>query len=190
MLRTLVRRRTTKLFAVLAGCLLFVVLVWLLPFARFFFPTQSSQVLETREFRKGENRVVITAYAEKNSFVPGAYYVFEWIDNSNKRHEIMTFRHDDRVPISERSVFFLNERIAYVFMGWMYAITTDGGKNWSVWTAERDLPHWQCCNYRLITDVTLGSDGLGVMRLNPIKDRDGEVSELHTVDYGKHWRAE
>jgi len=72
-------------------------------------------------------------------------------------------------------------------MGWMFAVTTDGGATWSVWDAKKDLPNWQCCNYGLIKDVRLDSKGTGVMILNPIPQRRGEVPELHTNDFGRHW---
>ncbi len=41
---------------------------------------------------------------------------------------IVTFRHDDQVPMPRENVRFVNEHIAYAFMGWKYVITTDSGK--------------------------------------------------------------
>ena len=72
-------------------------------------------------------------------------------------------------------------------MGWMYAVTTDGGVNWSVWSAKSDLPGWECCNYGLIQDVQFAPDGAGTMRLSVIDPRRGEVPELYTRDYGRSW---
>ncbi|HMG72320.1 MAG TPA: hypothetical protein VK582_02375 [Pyrinomonadaceae bacterium] len=185
--------KTTRWLLVLGGCLaigiIIGLLLWILPFLPFFFPKPSETILETSEFQRGERKIVVTAYAEKNSFVPGAYYSFEAIDGSNHRVPIMTFRHDDPVPINKKGVVFLNGDIAYVFMGWMYAVTTDGGSSWQVWSADKDLPGWKCCNYDLIEDVHLASDGTGRMRLNPIPQRQGEVPELQTKDYGRHWSA-
>lgn len=120
--------------------------------------------------------------------VAGAYYVFRSSPtNSNNWVEVMTFRHDDPVAIPREQVRFVNDRIGYLFMGWKYAVTTDGGANWSSWSAEKDLPNWQCCNYGLIKDVRLKPDGTGVMTLNPIPQRRGEVPALYTNDYGQHW---
>lgn len=99
----------------------------------------------------------------------------------------MTFRHDDRVGIPKDQVRFVSNKIGYVYMGWMYAVTKDAGASWSVWDAKKDLANWQCCNYGLIRDVSIGFDGTGVMRLNPIPQRRGEVPELHTKDFGQHW---
>ena len=73
-------------------------------------------------------------------------------------------------------------------MGWMYAVTNDGGANWKVWDATTDLPDWQCCNHNLISEVDLTVGGEGVMTLNPIEGRKGEVSKLRTIDYGHTWK--
>ena len=99
----------------------------------------------------------------------------------------MLFRHDDPVPIPRQQVRFANNDTAYVFMGWMYAVTTDSGKTWSLWNAEKDLQGWQCCNYGLIIDVVMLPDGSGTMSCNAIPKRAGEVAQLETHDFGRHW---
>jgi hypothetical protein len=145
-------------------------------------------VIESWETSGPTLQVRVDAHSEQNTFVPGAYYVFRSAPkDSNAWHDVMTFRHDDPVAIPRDSVRFVDDRTAFVFMGWMYAVTTDGGANWSVWDAGHDLPNWQCCNYGLITDVQLNADGTGTMALNPIKNRRGEVPLLRTKDFGRHW---
>ena len=143
--------------------------------------------METWETTNKTLNIRVTAYEERGVLLPGTYYVFESATDSNSWREIMTFRDDDRPKIPRDQVRLVNDQIGYVFMGWMYAVTTDGGTNWSVWNAEKDLPRWQCCNYRLIQEVHVASNGLGVMTLKPIPQRPGEVPELHTNDYGRHW---
>jgi len=148
-------------------------------------------VLEKWQTENKTFKVRIISYEERGANVNGAYYVFESAAvSTNAWREIVTFRHDDQPKIPADQIRFVNDHIGYLFMGWMYAVTTDAGRNWSVWTAERDLPNWQCCNYGLIRDVTLANDGSGIMRLNPIQGRRGEVPQLRTDDYGRHWRAE
>lgn len=133
-------------------------------------------------------RVRVTAYKETGANVNGAYYRFEATRaGSDDWREIMTFRHDDDPKIPTDQVRYVDNETGYVFMGWMYAVTTDAGRTWSVWSAEKDLAGWQCCNYKLISNVTIESDGRGVMRINPIQGRRGEVSELRTNDYGRNW---
>jgi len=146
-------------------------------------------VIERQQVQNKTFEVRVTSYEEKGAAVNGAYYVFESaMLESNDWHEIVTFRHDDRPKVPVEQVRFVNDQVAYLFMGWVCAVTIDGGITWSVWDAKRDLPDWQCCNYGLIRGVNIADTGRGTMRLNPIQDRRGEVLELRTDDYGKHWR--
>lgn len=155
-------------------------------------PRRSNRIIERWQTTNGTIDVLVTSYSEDNAGLDaGAYYVFESArSGSNQWHKVMLFRHDDPVPIPRAQIRFVSDRIGYVFMGWKYAVTTDNGSTWSVWTAERDLPNWECCNYGLIHDVTMANDGSGVMQLKPIQDRRGEVPELRTKDYGRHWSAD
>jgi hypothetical protein len=148
-------------------------------------------VLEKWQTENKTFKVRVTSYEEKRANVNGAYYVFEaGAVGTNTWREILTFRHDDHPKIPADQVRFVNDQIGYLFMGWVYAVTVDGGNTWSEWDARRDLTHWQCCNYQLIRDVKIAQDGTGIMRLNPIQNRSGEVPELRTIDYGKHWQVE
>jgi hypothetical protein len=123
-------------------------------------------------------------------FVLGAYYVFSSApQGTDTWRTIMTFRHDDPVPIPREQLRIVGENFAYIFIGWMYAVTTDGGRTWSVWDAGKDLPNWQCCNYGLIKEVSVRPDGTGEMILSPIPGRRGEVPKVCTVDFGRHWAA-
>ena len=150
--------------------------------------SRNGKILDKWETRNNSFRVRVISYAEKRGFVPGAYYVFESSPvMSDQWREIMTFRHDDPVPIPRNQVRFVSEQVGYIFMGWMFAVTTNGGSDWSVWHADIDLPGWECCNYKLIKSVTILSDGSGEMILSPIPGRKGEVPTLQTKDYGRHW---
>ena len=155
-----------------------------------FFNPFMGEVVEAWEAPNQAFRVRINQHAERGMIpVAGAYYVFQSAPpGSDSWREVMTFRHDDPVPLPREQVRLINDRVGYVFMGWMYAVTTDGGASWSVWDAGKDLPDWECCNYRLIKDVRFAADGTGVMILDPIPQRRGEVPELHTSDFGRHWR--
>lgn len=145
-------------------------------------------VVESQETHFGGIRVRIDAHHEVGFWIPGQYYVFATrLAGSSQWREIMTFRHDDPVPIPKNNVRFVSDQTAFVFMGWMYAVTTDGGATWTVWDAEADLPNWVCCNYGLIADARIAPDGTGVMTLAPIPHRSGEVPLLRTSDFGRHW---
>src|SRR5260370_12601721 len=73
-------------------------------------------------------------YEENGGFVPGPYYVFRAAPTrSDAWHDFMTFRHDDPVPIPHDRLRFVNDRIAFGFMGWVYALTTDSDATLSLW---------------------------------------------------------
>ncbi|MBA3351999.1 MAG: hypothetical protein H0U23_06160 [Blastocatellia bacterium] len=131
-------------------------------------------------------RIRVTTYAENPGFVPGAYYVFESARlSSTDWHRIAVFRHDDPVPIPRDQIRFISDKIAYVFMGWVYAVTTDAGTNWSVWEAPGKIQ-----NYRLIQDVELRGTGVGTMRCEVIASRGYETQEFKTDDYGRTWERD
>ena len=135
-------------------------------------------------------KIRISEYEEKGALLNGAYYVFESAPlNLDSWKHIMTFRHDDQVGIPKDKTRFVGEQIGYTFMGWVCAVTKDGGATWAVWDAKKDLADWQCCNYALIGDLSISQEGKGVMRLDPIRERTGEVPELRTTDYGQHWNV-
>jgi hypothetical protein len=152
-------------------------------------PSPAEHPTEVAEIPGPAFTIRISAFPENNGgFVPGAYYRFEARPSDSKGWvTAMEFRHDDPVPIPKQNIKFLTSEIAFVFMGWRYSVTTDGGKNWHLWSAETDLTGWKCCNYGLINAVELSQSGKGKMTLNPIEGRAGEVPELVTSDFGRHW---
>lgn len=133
--------------------------------------------------------VRISEFLEEDNWpVSGAYYRFESMPRGGKDWVLaVQVRTDDDVPLPVKNVHFVSTDAGFLFMGWKYAVTTDGGQHWAVWNAERDLPDWQCCNYGLIGNVEMMSSGVGKMTLRPIQGRRGEVDQLFTSDYGRHW---
>jgi hypothetical protein len=145
-------------------------------------------VTDSKRLSNGRAAVRVDRHEEVDVFLPGAYLKFYGKSADNEEWTpLFTFRHDDPIPIPQDCVRFVSADIAYAFVGWYYTVTTDAGHTWSTWKASHYLPNWRCCNYRLIRDVTLSTDGSGSMVLNPIPSRRGEVPELATTDFGKHW---
>ncbi len=132
-------------------------------------PHPAKHAREVVEIPGPEFAVRISAFPEENGGpVAGAYYRFESLPSSSKNWVTsMEFRHDDPVPIPRENVRFMPPKSAYVFMGWKYAVTTDGGEHWRLWNAETDLAGWRCCNYGLIQQVELEQNGAGKMRPEP-----------------------
>ncbi|MDQ2659014.1 MAG: hypothetical protein M3Y03_01195 [Verrucomicrobiota bacterium] len=145
----------------------------------------TSKVLDRFESDNGAFRIRVTAYYESPGFVSGAYYVFEsaayW---SEDWRPIMTFHHDDPVLIPRDQIRFVRRDVGYVFMGWLYAVTTDAGASGSQWKpAASESMDWAPCAYGAIADVTLAPDGRGIMHNVP-----GCGSRaFQTRDYGRSW---
>ena len=178
-----------KRIAVIAGVVFVFTTVGYLAYCLLLARTYRDEITDTFETTNSVVRIRVNRHSEKGpGFALGAYYVFQSATAaSDNWDEIMTFRHDDPIEIPRNQIRFANDQLGYVFMGWMYAVTTDGGRNWTVWNAEQDLPGWDCCNYGLVEDVEIGADGAGKMKLHRIPGRQGEVPELNTQDYGRHW---
>ena len=125
---------------------------------------------------------------ETGAWLPGAYYEFASRPNGDEAwHTIMTVRHDDPVALPANQIRFVNGQVGYVWMCWCYAVTTDGGRRWSVWDASKIPDVARLQNYGLIEDVALGADGKGTMRLNDLAVARGGPPQLYTVDYGQTW---
>jgi hypothetical protein len=153
-------------------------------------PTPAKTASEIVEIPGSAFAIRVSAFPEENGgVVPGAYYRFESLPSGSTNWVMaMEFRHDDPVPIPRQNVRFLSPRCAFVFMGWKYAVTTDGGNHWQVWNAEKDLTGWRYANYELIKEVELQPNGVGKLILSPIAGHPGEVPVLVTSDFGAHWR--
>ena len=139
------------------------------------------------DFGVGDVRIVEREEAGP-VFLAGVFYVVAARTSETSRwRKVMTFRHDDQGGIPDGAVTVVSDQTAFVILGWMYAVTTDGGQHWTVWDAKDDLVGWQCCNYALIEHVALNSDGTGAMRLSVIDPGRGEVPMLVTTDFGRTW---
>ncbi len=67
----------------------------------------------------------IDKHSEENAFLAGAFYVFQSTSSgSDSWQQIMVYRHDDANPIPRDQVRFVTDHAGFVFMGWMYAVTT------------------------------------------------------------------
>lgn len=150
--------------------------------------SESGKVYETWEASNDRFTVRAKASEDRSQALGGSYFVYESAPRGNDHwKQIMEFRHDDPIKIPHESIRFVGDRIGYVFLGWKYAVTSDGGQTWTNWSAESDLPNWKCCNYGLISEVELSAQGRGKMTLHTIPGRN-EPDILQTEDYGKHWR--
>lgn len=145
-------------------------------------------VLDTWTDSIGPQEVRLRSYELAHIEPKGFYYTFEAKTSGNADWEgIMTLRLEEKVPLQTKQLHTVNDRVAYFSLGWMYAVTIDGGNTWSVWDAQTDIAENSCSNCYQIQNVQINADGTGIMDLNLSAQQDRSVRELRTKDYGKHW---
>jgi hypothetical protein len=133
--------------------------------------------------------VRVRIYEEIAGFIPGGFYFFDSKPGGTTRwRRAVDFRHDGLPPIEPPGVVkVVSDRTAFLYIGWVYAVTTDSGRTWHRWSAADDLAGWSCCNYGVIDSISIGPDGRGTMYLDLIEAAPGTVPELKTDDYGLRW---
>ncbi len=130
---------------------------------------------------------------EKCKLLPGAHYTFlSRRGNSENWQEIMTFRYDDPIGVSSENIHIVNDKVAYIFLIDRYAVTTDSGKTWKIWDAEKDLTDWKRAedeypNWARIVEINIAENGSGKMKLERLSGKKGLIIELNTDDFGKTW---
>ncbi len=172
---------------VLCVATLFVAKYWLILAIIIIGPYKGPQ-FETWQSQNASFQIRVDAFHEANGgFVPGAYYTFFSAPvGSNDWKEVMTFRHDDPIDIRKSQVQFVSDGVGFVYMGWMFASTNDGGQSWTVWDACKKAPDLKSCNYEGIKAVELNSDGKGRMTVDPIPGVS-PLPVLRTDDFGRSW---
>lgn len=155
------------------------------------YPFGTRKIIEAWNTSNGIFKIEVIVYELEGVEPRGIYYAFSCpLPDANVTgylDEFMTIRSEKSKMIPRDQIRFVSDQIAYVFMGWIYNVTTDGGQTWSTWDAEKDLPNWRCCDFQLIQNVNITTEGLGVMLLRSNYLEEKKNLALYTKDYGKHW---
>lgn len=139
------------------------------------------------ETKRGGLKIRLITYELPDVIPRGIYHTFQSSQGEGTSwSDIMTVRKETLASPRGDQVVFINEQVAFIFMDWIYAVTTDGGRTWFTWDTEQDFPSIECCDYTRIQEVYVSSDGKGIMKIS----RLGEIQELHTKDYGKQWQKD
>jgi|SRR5882672_628092 len=155
--------------------------------------SQRSKAFDKFEVANSEFRIRVTAYREFVPFaLPGARYVFQSAAvGSEDWHEIITYKADQVMSMPGDQIRFVLNHVAYVFIGNYYIVTTDSGRTWFVWDANKELPVEEFMKrYNLwpaIKEIDMQSDGTGKMTLYQYLDKRERGPVLLTSDYGHHW---
>jgi hypothetical protein len=138
-------------------------------------------------------RIRVSAYHDSAPLsLPGALYVFRSAPlNSESWHEILTYKADEPVSITDDRIRFVHNHIAYAYLGNYYMVTTDSGSKWFVWDANKQLPVQEIMQQRnlwpAIKAIEMQPDGRGTMTLFPYLNKGEKGPSLKTSDYGYHW---
>ena len=154
--------------------------------------SKRGKAIESWETTNGYFKIRVVTYKEDiNWGLPGTFYVFSSsLSNEDTWTEAMVLRHDDDPPIPRDNIRFVSDQIGYMFMGVMYAVTTDAGKTWSVWDSTKNIPDWSGYQHGYIKDLQLSPDGNGLMIMRPPDDpsrKDITDTQFRTNDFGRHW---
>lgn len=149
--------------------------------------------LQAYEFPWQPGKIILTAYDIYNVEPSGRYYTFtipRKIGDYKAKSIVFNILLDQAVSLNPNQVKIFSDKVAYVYLGWMYSVTLDGGKSWHLWDAEKNLPEWTCCDSKLIKDVTISEQGVGTMALRPHPRNPETLIYLRTDDFGQHWRKD
>lgn len=174
-------------FVVAATTLALGVVIW----GIYNFSSERGAVIDRWEVSNAKFKLRVTAYREKAIMTPGAFYVFQsGLKDADEWREILTVLTDEPIPIPRENIRFVDDQIAYFFMRNYYAVTTDSGRSWSIWDAQKGLSYRQHKLWPYAKDVHIEPDGSGNMTLPPRVDGGGDVPALYTNDHGRHWSVE
>lgn len=155
--------------------------------------SQRGKAFDEFEVAGATFRVRVSAYRDSAPFaLPGATYVFRSAPlNSENWQEILTYKADEPVPINDAHIRFVQNHIAYAYLGNYYLVTIDSGNKWFVWDANKELPVQQIMQqhnlFPAIKAIEMQPDGIGTMTLSPYLNKGEKGPNLKTSDYGYHW---
>ncbi len=153
--------------------------------------SRSKEMIGAVESALDELKVRIISYKLHGVTPDETYYTVESYSEDLRRWRgVISIQSNQRTLLSKNNIVLLSKNIAFVFIGWKYSVTTDGGKTWHKWDGESELPNWKCCASDLIQRVIMSPDGNGAMTLRFKPNSSLEVMQLRTQNYGKSWKAD
>jgi hypothetical protein len=133
-----------------------------------------------------ELRVQVLAYSEEGVMGGTRLFFMASTDGGRRWNQAMHFRFDDPIAPPCQNSGQLDGQTAWLWMGWQYAITQDGGRTWDLWELDETWANWKCCDYGPIKDIRFRDNLHGEMTLSP--RRGSEAPLLETRDGGLTWR--
>lgn len=150
------------------------------------------QVYDQREIMNETFKMRITAFSERGELLPGAYFVFQTARvGSDEWGDLLTVKGDEPIPLRPEQLSLVSSQVGYGIIDSHYIVTTNGGDDWSLWEANKQLPvdDYQAKHnlWPSIEEVQIEADGTGRMRLRRFLNERERGPDLVTRDYGVHW---
>ena len=150
---------------------------------------------DQRTFEESQFALRITAFHQRGAFLgaPGGFYRYEVKTASHWRwRRIIMFRLPTPEPIPDDHLRRITDSCAYFFHGCVFGVTTDGGTSWSIKGGFDNPPIFnrQTDPNADIETVSIGQDGVGVMRLSNYDSKQWKPLPSHNLvspDFGQTW---
>lgn len=165
------------LLLLLAGFFLFIISLFL---------RRKGELLENQNVAVGAVNVRISLYNERYLLPSGGgrYFIEIAKKETNEWRELVYFRLDEAYPLPTNNIRAINEQTCFIFLGWTYLVTTDGGESWNKWDAPKYFSSPNCCKYFFIKEVVISTNGSGKMFLDSDAD---QPKIIYTQDFGISW---
>lgn len=175
--------RKLKFFSIAAVTFVAGISLWL--FFSFILPGQGPVV---EEWQTQNSKFQVRVQRRPDLYGFGTYYyIFDSAPSgSNSWREVVRLLHDEPIPLPKNQIRFVNDEVGFLFMELKYAVTTDGGKTWSVFDFVKQYDP-QRHDFSRIANVEVLRDGSGTVRMYGFEGTLKESPSFYTEDFGKRW---
>lgn len=148
------------------------------------------KAFDTFEKKINENYSIrVIGYQVKCFGICDADYVIESINNNSgyPNRILYEFKNNDPYDIPEENFIVKNDKLAYFWWSYIFGITTDGGKTWTVFNTLEDQEIRNSVSYINIDNVEINNNGVGKMHFKQYEGKKNKIDFLETKDFGKSW---
>lgn len=153
--------------------------------------------LDQRTFEAPRFALRVTAFHQRGAAMaaPGGFYRYEVKTASDWRwHKLTMFRLPTPQPIPDDHLLQITDSCACFYHGHIFGVTKDAGTTWSIRGGSDNPPIFstQSDLYADIETVSIGPDGVGMMRLSNYDHKAWKRLPSHqlvTSDFGHTWNA-
>ena len=185
-------KRSTKLW--LIGGVTAAVIFFTCLGATLFWVFRSFSPHQVDEYQVSSGSLQLRAHASREGGIglnaPGGIYRYEYRPDPQSAWTLITeFRYRTPEPIPRGQIRFVNDQCAYFFHEFVFGVTTDGGRSWTIrGKPGRSFDTLHLWAFPRIDSVTIDEGGNGVMHVSPYEWQTLNSNELTTNDFGRTWK--